>query len=58
MSRVVCRWCGADPANDPKIALARVNEKGVIGIWECVPYCIPDRLEQAEKSAGRTREVQ
>lgn len=50
--RVVCRWCGASPAKDPKITLVRCpippsrispNPKGEIGIWECHPYCIPDR---------------
>ena len=38
-ARVVCRLCGADPAKDPTVGLTRVNEKGVIGIWECVPCC-------------------
>jgi len=46
MNSVVCRWCGADPAKDSKVALTRVNEKGVPGIWECTPYCIPDRLNE------------
>ena len=36
---VVCRWCGADPAKDSRVALTRVNAKGIPGIWECVPYC-------------------
>ena len=36
---MVCRWCGANPATDSKVHLVRVNEKGVKGIWECVPYC-------------------
>ena len=41
--RVICRWCGASPSKDPKITLKRCNPKGEIGIWECYPYCIPDR---------------
>jgi hypothetical protein len=36
---IICRWCGTDPAEDPKVALTRVNKKGVPGIWECAPYC-------------------
>lgn len=38
---ISCRWCGANPAQDSTVALTRVNEKGVPGIWECVPYCRP-----------------
>ena len=30
-----CQLCGANPAKDSKIALERVNEKGVPGIWHC-----------------------
>jgi len=41
--RVVCRWCGADPSQDPKAALRRVNDKGAPGASECTPYRIPDR---------------
>ena len=37
-----------ESAKDPKIWLERVNEKGVPGIWECEPYCIPDRLNKEE----------
>lgn len=43
MNTIFCRWCGAKPFDDPRIALRRVNEKGITGIWECTPYCIPDR---------------
>jgi hypothetical protein len=39
---IVCRWCGADPSKDPGVALTRVNEKGVPGVWECTPRCEPD----------------
>ncbi len=46
MNSVVCRWCGADPVIDPKIHLVRTNPKGQVGIWECHPYCIPDRINR------------
>lgn len=49
--RVVCRWCGASPAVDPRIVLRRCNPKGEIGIWECSPYCIPDRQNSEHRSA-------
>jgi len=35
---VKCRLCGK-PAHEIKGWLARVNEKGVDGIWECRPSC-------------------
>lgn len=57
MNRVICRWCGANPAIDPKIALTRVNEKGVIGIWECNPYCIPDRLDRLDEELNPPKRI-
>lgn len=33
-----CRLCGKG-ANEIRGILARVNEKGVAGIWECRPIC-------------------
>lgn len=36
--RMRCRKCGRG-ANEINGYLHRVNEKGVIGIWECRPYC-------------------
>ena len=54
-SPIACRWCGANPAKDPKIALGRVNEKGVPGIWECIPYCIPDRLNLPDEREAENR---
>lgn len=33
-----CRLCGRSP-NEVGGILHRVNEKGVIGIWECRPIC-------------------
>lgn len=32
-----CDKCGANPATDSTVALKRVNEKGVKGIWRCYP---------------------
>lgn len=51
INRVLCHLCGASPSTDPRIALTRVNEKGVIGIWECTPYCIPDRQNTETKES-------
>jgi hypothetical protein len=53
LDRMLCRRCGANPARDSKVALVRVNEKGVPGIWECAPYCIPDRLSLQKRERGR-----
>lgn len=36
--RLRCRLCGRG-ANEINGYLHRVNEKGVIGIWECRPSC-------------------
>ena len=36
-----CHLCGKGP-NECKGWLARVNEKGVPGIWECRPNCKAD----------------
>ncbi len=33
--RVVCCYCGVDPAEQPKAALNRLNEKGQTGVWVC-----------------------
>lgn len=35
---IKCRLCRRGP-NECKGVLHRVNEKGVIGIWECRPIC-------------------
>lgn len=48
-----CRWCGADPSKDSTVALTRVNEKGVEGIWECIPYCKEGEKKQNESSLPR-----
>jgi hypothetical protein len=38
VSNMNCRLCGKG-VNDCGGWLARVNEKGVAGIWECRPSC-------------------
>ena len=38
MEDTVCRKCGKG-AQEIGGYLTRVNEKGVIGIWECRPSC-------------------
>lgn len=35
---IKCRLCRRGP-NECKGVLHRVNEKGVVGIWECRPIC-------------------
>lgn len=42
-----CRLCGKGP-NEIRGYLARVNEFGVPGIWECRPSCNAD-LSQEER---------
>jgi hypothetical protein len=36
-----CKYCGADPRTDSRVALRRVNRKGDIGVWVCAhPACV------------------
>lgn len=47
-AHIQCRWCGANPAKDPTVALRRVNPKGVPGVWECVGPC--KKVERCQSS--------
>ena len=55
VNKMICRKCGKT-ALEIGGYLARVNEKGVAGIWECRPVCGADLPQDTKLMLARTGE--